>query len=418
MTDLLLLAVNLTRRCNLRCAHCYLDAGVRISGASDELDSEEVCHLLDQVADAGHQPMVVLTGGEPLVRRDIETIIAHGTARGMPMVVGTNGLLLTPERVASLKHAGLLGAGISVDSLVPERHDAFRGRSGAWQRTMDGIEACRRGDLDFQIHFSVTESNAGELDAMVDFARAAGARVLNIFFLVCTGRGETMTDISASRYEAVLNAIVDAQQRVPEIIVRARCAPHFKRIAYQRDPESTLNRISGQAGDGCIAATHYCRITPSGDVTACPYIPGAEGNVRAQPFDRIWEQGPGLQRLRTARLGGTCGRCEYQRLCGGCRARALASGDDLMGADPLCLHQPAGDAVIVPFRAAAPGTLRWSEGASQRLTHVPRMLRGLVRRRAEAYVSEQGEGVVTAEHLSRLAARRFGRQRPGRGPRR
>ncbi|MDT8282199.1 MAG: radical SAM protein, partial [Gammaproteobacteria bacterium] len=236
MNDLLLLAINLTRRCNLSCAHCYLDADTLQHSADNELSSKEVCHLLDEVVTCGDGTMVVLTGGEPLVRRDLEDIVSHGAKLGLAMVVGTNGMMLTERRVASLKQSGLLGAGISVDSLHAEKHDRFRGQRGAWSKTMAGIEQCRRQQLDFQIHFTVTDSNADELETMIDFAWRTGARVLNIFFLVCTGRGESFTDINPGRYEQVLAEIIEAQKRTPELIIRPRCAPHFKRIAFQKNP--------------------------------------------------------------------------------------------------------------------------------------------------------------------------------------
>ena len=272
--DLFLLAINLTKRCNLACAHCYMDAETMQHGGENELTTEEVCGLLDDIAGRSTETMVVLTGGEPLMRGDLEELVAHGTGRGLAMVVGTNGVALSEKRVQSLKAAGAMGVGISVDSLDPEKHDAFRGLRGAWEKTMQGIEACKRHGLPFQIHFSVTEANAEEVPSMIDFARATGARVLNVFFLVCTGRGESMSDISPITYERVLNQLVAAQEQSRDLLIRARCAPHYKRIAYQRNPASTLTRAAGYEGGGCLAGIHYCRVTPEGGVTACPYIRG------------------------------------------------------------------------------------------------------------------------------------------------
>ncbi len=411
---LFLLAVNLTRRCNLACAHCYLDAGARRHGAHGELATGEVQGILDEVASRGDGSMVVLTGGEPLLRRDLDEIVAHGARLGLAMVVGTNGMALTRSRVRSLLAAGALGVGISVDSLDAASHDRFRGLPGAWERTMAGIEACRREGLAFQIHFSVTEGNAEELPAMVDFARFVGARALNVFFLVCTGRGETMSNISPLRYERTLSYLVGAQSLHSDLIIRARCAPHFKRVAHQRRPDSLLNRIAGRDGDGCIAGTHYCRVTPEGEVTACPYIEAAEGSVRDQPFLDIWDRAPGLRRLRNPLLRGRCGACEYRALCGGCRARPVAAGGDLMDEDPVCAHVPAGGPVIVPVSDLEGHGLRWSGAARERLERVPPFLRRLVKKRAEAYVAELGEQVVTPEHLSVLVARRFGANVPTR----
>lgn len=412
MTDLYLLAVNLTRRCNLSCPHCYLDAGARRTATADELTTAEVQGVLAELASGSAHTMVVLTGGEPLLRRDLEAIVAFGAEHHLPMVVGTNGTLLTERRVRSLKQAGALGLGISLDSLDAARHDRFRGAPGSWAKTLAGIEACRRHDLSFQLHFSVTAANAGELSAMIDFARAAGARALNVFFLVCTGRGQSMTDLAPARYEQMLVDIIEAQRQCHDLIIRPRCAPHFKRIAHERRPASPLNRIGGSEGDGCIAGTHYCRITPQGEVTPCPYIPRSEGSIRKERLLAIWEQAEGFKRLRAPALQGRCGACEYRQLCGGCRARALAAGGDLLASDPLCAYEPRGAPLIEVLAGRKEAEIAWSNEAACRLARVPSFLRALVKKRAEAFAAERGERLVTAEHLSLLVAQRFGADAP------
>src|SRR3989338_3915050 len=410
---LFLLAINLTKRCNLACAHCYMDAETLKQGGEGELATQEVRDLLEDIAGRSTETMVVLTGGEPLMRPDLEELLAHGTGLGLSMVVGTNGVALTDKRVLSLKAAGAMGAGISVDSLDPQKHDAFRGLPGAWEKTLNGIEACKRHDLSFQIHFSVTESNADEIPAMIDFARASGARVLNVFFLICTGRGESMSDISPITYERVLEQLVEAQEQSQDLLIRARCAPHYKRIAYQRNPQSTLTRAAGYEGGGCLAGIHYCRITPEGGVTACPYIPDEEGSIRDAKFWDIWDQSPVFQSLRHPGLQGKCGSCEFQKLCGGCRARPLAMGDSLMDTDPWCVHIPDGSAVIEPL-IEQPKKLIWNKEAEKRLSRVPSFLRKMVKSRAESYVHELGLHVVTEEHLATLSAKRFGSGGPPR----
>ncbi len=406
--DLYLLAINLTRRCNLRCAHCYLDAGTLQHGTADELTTKEVGHLLNEVASRSTETMVVLTGGEPLVRRDLEALLEHGSSLGLFMVIGTNGMLLTDKRVQSLRAAGAMGCGISLDSLDPKQHDDFRGCPGAWRKTLNGLEACRRHGLSFQIHFSVTENNAHEVPDMIEFARASGAKVLNCFFLVCTGRGESMTDISPAAYERVLNQILAAQENSEDLIIRARCAPHFQRIAHQRNPDSLLTRVQGYDGASCIAGTHYCRVTPEGGVTACPYIADEVDNIRNRPFLDIWDQTPVFQLLRTPKLGGKCGRCEYKQLCGGCRARALAVEGELMASDPWCNYVPMGGEVIRPHVEQVT-EIAWSINAQRRLSRIPGFLRKMVKKRAEAYVRERGEHEVTVQHLSTLAEKRFGK---------
>jgi radical SAM protein with 4Fe4S-binding SPASM domain len=437
MNDLFLIAINLTRRCNLACDHCYMDAESRLDGNKDELTTYEVLQLLDEIASRSNETMVVLTGGEPLIRKDLEQLVAHGSQLGLSMVVGTNGVLLNELRVVSLKKAGAMGIGISLDSLDPESHNRFRGCKGSWEKTLAGMEHCREHALPFQVHFSVTEQNAHEVQAMIDFTQAVGALVLNIFFLVCTGRGESMSDITPARYEAVLNQLVAAQAKTTDLIIRARCAPHFKRVAFEHDPDSPLTRAQGYEGGGCLAGIHYCRITPEGAVTACPYIPDEQGSIRDQSFWQIWDSAPQMQSLRDPALTGKCGKCEYQKLCGGCRARPLGiarasdsvpvqleppgglltteklgHGEALMSADPWCGHYPTGKAIIEPLKENANTTVSWSAEAEQRLNRVPGFLRKMVRKRAEAYVAEQGETLIRVEHMQALAAKRFGDKMP------
>ena len=407
-----LVAFNLTRRCNLTCAHCYLDAGIRRDGTPDELTTAEVCDLLDGIAAMSDETMVVLTGGEPLLRPDILDLARHAAGLGLMVVVGTNGMLLSPARVAALQRAGVQAVGISLDSLDPAYHDRFRGRAGAWAKTMAGIDACRGAGLMFQIHVSVTDGNADELDAMIAFAREAGASVLNLFFLVCTGRGETVTNISSATYERVLVRLAEAARDETELLVRARCAPHFKRVALEMDPPLPVTLAQGYEAGGCLAGTRYCRVTPEGELTPCPYMEASAGSLRETDFAMLWRNAPLFARLRAPRLEGRCGACEYAKLCGGCRARPLARDGNLMGEDFLCGYQPGGGATIEPLLGTAGGSFAWAPEAEARLAHVPSFVRRFVRRRAEDHAREIGALSVTAEHLETLARRRFG----GKGP--
>ncbi len=413
--DLQLVAINLTRRCNLACAHCYLDADELGKPAPDELSTDEVRGLLDDIAAHHPQTLIVLSGGEPLLRRDLEEILRHGQRLGLSCVIGSNGALLTEARVGSLKRAGALGIGISIDSLQPERHDAFRGQPGSWHKTLRGIEQCRRQGLDFQIHFTVTDDNYREIDAVVDFAAASGARVVNFFFIVCTGRAKSAGRIRNQRHEASLQRLIASQQRHPDLIIRPRCAPWFKRVAWHNDPQASINRIGGREGDGCLAGTSYCRVAPNGDVTACPYIESAVGNIRQQPLSRIWAEADDFQRLRGAELGGKCGRCEFRALCGGCRARPLALGNDLMDEDPACSYRPRQVPVIEPVGDLTP-PMHWTEDAQQRLQRIPGFIRKMIRQRAEAHARDCGDRQVTLAHLQALTAARFGDRVPWRRP--
>ncbi len=406
-----LVALNLTRRCNLRCAHCYLDAGTRKNGGADELATAEVTAIIDRIADLSDETMVVLTGGEPLLRPDIYDIARHASGRRLMVVMGTNGTLLDDGRVAALQDAGVGAVGISLDSLDPAYHDGFRGRPGSWDKTLAGIDACRRARLMFQVHFSVTDDNADELDGMIDFAREAGAAVFNVFFLVCTGRGESVTNVSAEVYEQVMRRIIEAARDETELLVRPRCAPHFKRMAMEADPPLPVTLAQGYEAGGCLAGTRYCRVTPEGELTACPYMEESAGSLREHDFVELWRAAPLFKRLRAPRLEGRCGACEYARLCGGCRARPLARHGNLMGEDFLCRYQPGGGAVVEPLPDTGKA-LPWTAGAEERLARVPPFLRRMVRQRAEAHVREQGGGEVEARHLHELAERRFGAAGP------
>lgn len=406
-----LIALNLTERCNLACDHCYLDAKVLKEGATDELNTADVKRVLGEIAEVGPEAMVVLTGGEPTLRRDLPELAAHASGLGLMVVVGTNGMSLTPQRIETLQQSGVAGVGISVDSLNPDIHDTFRGRKGAWVKTMQGIDACKDAEMPFQIHFSATDETADEIDDMVAFARDAGAMVLNVFFMVCTGRGEKYSGISPEKYDRVLRHVATAARREKRLMVRAKCAPHFKRIAIEMDPEWPITAAHGYDAGGCIAATRYARITPNGDVTPCPFMENSAGSVKDTSFSEIWHNAPVLNALRAPKLEGRCGVCEFQKLCGGCRARPLALTGNMMGEDTLCTYQPQGGAIITPMMPAT-AALQWDEDAETHIARVPGFVRRMVRRRAEDYVRSEGRDKVTKADLTLLAKRRFGDNGP------
>ena len=397
---------NITAACNLRCPHCYLDAGRRLP---DELSTEEALCLVDQMALAGTE-LLILTGGEPLLRSDLPQIASRAAERGISVVLGTTGTLLTRERARLLKQSGVAAAGISIDSCDPARHDAFRGVPGAWQRAVEGMEACRAEGLDVLVHTTALKMNREEIPQIVQFAHDRGARAFHLFFLVCTGRGEQLTDLSPEQYEEQLTFILDAQERYPGMMVRARCAPYIGRLAAERGEPSMTSA-------GCLAGTSYCRVTPTGDVTPCPYLPNVAGSApRDGDFVDIWDSSPVLSRFRTGELelGGKCGECAYSQgeepLCVGCRARAFALEGDELAADPWCLYEPgtsdgAAAAVIAQDAINVTASVAWSDEARTRLGRVPSFMRGRVERSAEAYARERGLAEVSTDMLEQLRRR-------------
>ncbi|MBI2316062.1 MAG: radical SAM protein [Betaproteobacteria bacterium] len=300
---------NLTRRCNLACAHCYLDAVLRKTEARDELNTEESCAVIHQLARTAPGAMLVLTGGEPLLRRDLAKLVTAARDAGLLPVVGTNGTLLDTTCAESLRDAGAAGAGISLDSSEPHFHDRLRGVPGAWSGARRGIAAARATGLAVVLQTTVFEENRRELPALADSAEQAGAMAFNVFFLVCTGRGVTH---------------VQLQEKHPSLKIRARCAPYMRRLQGLH---------VGEAGGGyadwssaCLAGRRYFRITPQGRVTPCPYIPVVVGDLRTEPLEQIWSQHPVLISLRNELPGGKCGACDFRYSCGGSREVPVSRG--------------------------------------------------------------------------------------------
>ncbi|MBI2164960.1 MAG: radical SAM protein [Chloroflexi bacterium] len=408
---------NITGACHLRCAHCYLNARRRWPG---ELTTEEGLRLIDQMAEAGTE-ILILTGGEPLLRQDLPALARHAADQGIHVALGTTGTLLNRGRVRVLKESGVAAAGISIDSLDPAKHDAFRGLPGAWQRAVHGIQACRGEGLEVLVHTTALKMNQQEIPDIIKFAHDQGARAFHLFFLVCTGRGERLTDLSSQEYETLLSLLLDLQEQYPEMMVRARCAPYIGRLAVERG-------VPPMGSAGCLAGTSYCRVSPVGDVTPCPYLPTRAGNVREGSFQQIWAMSPVLTQFRVPqrRLGGKCGQCPFSQgedpLCVGCRARAFSLAGDALTADPWCLYKPAPVAAPLDGKAAqdggAPPTLQatvvWTPEAQERLGRVPFFIRGRVKQSAETHVRQQGLDQVTTEVLEHLRHRAYGH--PGKAP--
>ena len=410
-------AWNLTRRCNLECAHCYISAGPHESAAT-ELDTATCLGIVDQVLSVNPAPMLILSGGEPLLRDDLNEIAHYASAHGATVVVGTNGTLLTDERIAALQAAGVRGVAVSVDSLRPSYHDNFRHGRGALADVQAALERLRAARLDFIIQTTVTKGNRGELERLVAWSADEGAVSFNCYFLVPTGRGASLTDLAPAEYEIELADLARWERTYRgRMLVRAKCAPHFMRHVHQTDPDSPVLNYQTR----CPCGTQYCRITPDGKLTPCPYLPEAAGDLRRQSFADIWRSAPLFQRLREGSLGGKCGVCEYRALCGGCRARAFALEGDVLAADPSCVYEPTGDtALLEPAGEIAYGeafhpALTWSPAARERVARIPSFVRGVVMQRVESWARRQGRREVTPELLAEVRSAMpidFSKKRP------
>jgi radical SAM protein with 4Fe4S-binding SPASM domain len=441
---------NLTQRCNLECAHCYMSA---FAGADTrgELTTAECRRIIDEIATVNPNVFLILTGGEPFLRRDLFDIAAHAAGQRFTTVFGTNGVLLREREAALMRQHGVLGASISLDSTDRARHDAFRHLPGAWDGAVRATRVLADAGLDFSLHMSVTDWNLGEVPAMIDLARRLGAKVLNFFFLVRTGRGRDLTDIDPQAYERILTYLARAQgvgagppsfvQRLlgrgpgdaaavafedpwstpigqaDGLLIRAKCAPHFRRILWELNPSSPL--LKNYAHGSCPAGKYYCRITPEGDVTPCPYMPVAAGNLRTASFAELWGGAPVFADLRDPALGGRCGACEFSRICGGCRCRAYATHGDYLAEDPACAYQPGGhggQVIELPdtltFGLPVDYELTWEDAARERLRAIPSFARGMVVKGVEAYARRRGDTVITADLLAEVRARWGTRFRP------
>ena len=343
---------NLTYRCNLACEHCYLDAGgaplVGTENFADrsELGTDECFRVIDEIAAFAPECLTILTGGEPLLRRDILEIVRRASERGLWVVVGTNGVSITENVARRLAEAGARGLSLSLDALDPDSHDRFRKVRGAWRNTVEGAEILNRTGLPFIVQTTAGSHNLGELDAIADFAHdRLAAKVWNLYFLVPTGRGQFVSDITPAQYDEVLASLYRIQRKYDRrMLVNAKCAPHYIKTVLENAQAGaetgSIRTYSGGAG-GCPAGTHYMGIRPNGDVTPCPYLPVFAGTLRTSSLADLWtssELFAGIRR-RTS-LGGRCGACEMNGHCGGCRARAYGMTGDLMAEDPLCTHTP------------------------------------------------------------------------------
>lgn len=344
-STLRLVAWEITRNCNLACRHCR--AAATAGPYEGELDTAAALHLLDQIRTVG-QPIVILTGGEPLLRPDIFDIARYGTDLGLRMVMAPNGTLIDEASAGRMAAAGIQRISISLDGATPETHDRFRGVDGAFAGALRGVAHARNAGVDFQINTTVTRANLAEIPRIQELAVRLGAVAHHIFLLVPTGRGKYILDqeISAEEYENTLNWFYD-QRGCTSLQLKATCAPHYYRILRQRarDEGQTVTFEShglDAVTRGCLGGTGFCFISHRGVVQPCGFLDLNCGDITRTSFADVWAHSEIFQALRNpANLKGKCGRCEYNRVCGGCRARAYEATGDYLAEEPLCSYQPA-----------------------------------------------------------------------------
>ena len=387
---------NLTKRCNLNCSHCYLDAEFRGGLRTDELNTEECFRVIDQIGEVNPNAFLILTGGEPLLRPDIYDIIKYAADRKFMVVLGTNGTLVNRANAEKIKAAGAHGVGISIDSMDAEKHNTFRGVDKAWESSMEAFDILNEVGVDFLIQMSVSDMNYKEIPEVVAFSEKIGAIAFNLYFLVCTGRGQGNTDISNAAYEEALKTLYEQQMKYKgRLMINSKCAPQYKRVVYENDPDSVYTRTYT---GGCPAGTHYSRISPEGNLTPCPFIEESVGSLKTNTFKDLWDNAPLMKQLRDRKkLEGKCGTCEFSSMCSGCRARAFAETGNYMAEDPSCDYEPGkygGKEIILKVEDTlgleVEYKITWTPEAKQRLERIPSFARGMVVKGVEKFAEEKG----------------------------
>jgi heme b synthase len=339
-----LVAWEITRNCNLNCVHCR--AAATKGPYTGEADTAAALRLLDQIAEVG-SPIVILTGGEPLLRPDIFDIASYGTAKGLRMVMAPNGTLITETYAEKMADAGIRRISISLDGSTKEIHDAFRGVEGAFEGALRGLRFAKAAGIEFQINTTISKANLEQIPKIQELAVRLGAVAHHIFLLVPTGRGKYMLDqeISAEQYEQTLNWFYDQRDKTP-LQLKATCAPHYYRILRQRakaEGKSVTFQTHGldAVTRGCLGGTGFCFISHRGIVQPCGFLDVNCGDITKTSFAQVWHRSEVFLSLRNfENLKGKCGDCEFKRVCGGCRARAYEATGDFLAEEPLCSYQP------------------------------------------------------------------------------
>ncbi len=377
-----------TKGCNLRCIHCRATATELTS--PNDLSTERALAIIDQIAGFAN-PILVLSGGEPLYRADIFDLASYATKKGIRVALATNGTLVTKDVAKRIADSGVKRVSISLDGADALTHDTFRGIPSAFDAAVNGMRNLQEVGMSVQINMTIAKHNAKQLPAVLDLARRLGADALHTFLLVPVGCGVDIAEeqmVSPQEYEQMLNWFYD-QSKLGDIELKATCAPHYFRVVRQRRAAERREAVaagtmtygggqapsigpsemtmpgssavvlkprghhtghpSGHPGDpemnamtkGCLAGTGVCFVSHEGEVFPCGYLPVLAGDLKKQSFAEIWTNSNVFEQLRdTGNLKGKCGCCEFRNVCMGCRARAFAATGDMLDPEPFCIYEP------------------------------------------------------------------------------
>lgn len=343
-----LISYAVTRKCNLKCKHCYSEATEE--PAPDELSSEEARRLLDDVADWGVK-LLIFDGGEPLCRDDFPDLARHASAKGLRVVIGSNGTLIDTKVAKRLQSSGVMAVQISIDGANAQTHDRFRGEEGAFHKALEGAKACRQVGLPFQFGMTIRRDTLDEIPDMLKLAVDSGAIAAEFFDLVQVPRvKKEIPDqvLAPNERRRVMEWLAQAQRDCP-IIIRVPACPMYTLILQEQNirprhfPANLLKRIPYYAR-GCAAGitNGYLTILPNGDVIPCMLLQTTLGNVKDESITSIWDNSQILLKLRNrGLLEGECGQCSHRDKCAGCRGRAYEETGNMLATDPGCWIRPS-----------------------------------------------------------------------------
>jgi len=339
-----IIAWEITRSCNLSCAHCR--ASAEFGHYHGELSLDQIKATVDDIVTISN-PIIILTGGEPLMRPDIWEIADYAHEKGAMPVIGTNATLITEEIAQKMADHKIPRISVSIDFPTAEGHDKFRCQPGAFDASIEGIKMAKRHGVGVQINMTVTTRNAHLVEEMHTLAESLGIDAFHIFMLVPTGRGSEILaeELPPEEYERVLVWAYE-RQKTSSLHFKPTDAPHYYRIIRQLAKAEGKKVTREEYGldamtRGCLGGITFCFISHIGDIQPCGYFDMQLGNVKEKPFHEIWTESKVFNDLRDySLLKGKCGACEFKAVCGGCRARALEATGDYLEAEPYCAYQP------------------------------------------------------------------------------